>query len=79
VLQTKVGRYLISPAPGRAPRPTIRKHGLPFKIVFDYSYDAIMRSVEQSLARLGISRIDTLVIHDLDVGLTSMRPALPRT
>jgi D-threo-aldose 1-dehydrogenase len=68
VLQTKVGRYLIPPAPGRSPRPTIWKHGLPFNIVFDYSYDGIMRSVEQSLARLGISRIDTLVIHDLDFG-----------
>lgn len=71
VLQTKVGRYLIPPALGRAPRPTIWKHGLPFNVVFDYTYDGIMRSVEQSLARLGISRIDTLVIHDLDFGYHS--------
>lgn len=68
VLQTKVGPYLVPPAPGRVPRPKIRKHGLPFNIDFDYSYDGIMRSVEQSPARLGISRIDTLVIHDLDLG-----------
>jgi D-threo-aldose 1-dehydrogenase len=47
--------------------------------VFDYSYDGIMRSVEQSLAPLGISRIDTLVIHDLYFGFTSMKLVSPRT
>ena len=32
----------------------------------DYSYDEIMRSYEQSQMRLGINRIDLLLIHDLD-------------
>ena len=36
------------------------------RIVFDYSYDGVMRSVEESLERLGMSRIDTLYIHDPD-------------
>ena len=34
---------------------------------FDYSYDGTMRSVEQSLLRTGLSRIDILLIHDCDV------------
>ena len=34
---------------------------------FDYSYDGAMRSVEHSLLRTGLSRIDVLLIHDCDV------------
>ncbi len=34
---------------------------------FDYSYDGTMRSVEQSLLRTGLSRLDILLIHDCDV------------
>ena len=34
---------------------------------FDYSYDGTMRSVEQSLLRMGLARIDILLIHDCDV------------
>jgi D-threo-aldose 1-dehydrogenase len=33
---------------------------------FDFSYDGVMRSVEESLGRLGIDRIDMLYIHDPD-------------
>ena len=32
----------------------------------DYSRDGIMRSLEQSLTRLGIDRIDTVLVHDID-------------
>jgi D-threo-aldose 1-dehydrogenase len=35
--------------------------------VYDYSYDGVMRSVEFSLERLGVDRIDVLHAHDLDV------------
>lgn len=35
--------------------------------IFDYGYDGVMRSVEFSLERLGIDRIDILFAHDLDV------------
>src|SRR5262249_43002795 len=38
---------------------------LPFAPVFDYSYDGVMRSWEDSLQRLGVERIDILLIHDL--------------
>ena len=39
----------------------------PFEIVHDYSYDAVMRSFEDSLQRIGQSRFDILFIHDIDV------------
>ncbi|HCL26820.1 MAG TPA: hypothetical protein DIC52_00095, partial [Candidatus Latescibacteria bacterium] len=38
----------------------------PFKPVFDYSHDGIMRSFEESLQRLQLDRVDVLHIHDLD-------------
>ena len=40
--------------------------GLPFEFDYDYSYDGIMRSFEDSLQRLGLPSVDMLVIHDLD-------------
>jgi len=38
----------------------------PFRYHYDYSYDGIMRSWEDSLQRMGIGSVDALVIHDLD-------------
>ena len=67
VLSTKVGR-LLNPVPGPVDENQLR-HGyatpMPFEPVFDYSYDAVMRSYEESLQRLGLSRIDILYIHDI--------------
>ena len=40
--------------------------GLGFQTVFDYGYDGVMRSFEDSLQRLGINSVDALLIHDLD-------------
>lgn len=34
---------------------------------FDYSYDGTMRSIEHSLLRTGLSRVDVVLIHDCDV------------
>ena len=34
---------------------------------FDYSYDGVMRSIEFSLERLGLDRIDIVYAHDVDV------------
>ncbi len=63
VLSTKVGR-LLRPAGYAAER-----HGfvspMPFDIEYDYSYDGIMRSFEDSLQRLGLDRIDILYMHDI--------------
>lgn len=63
VLSTKVGRLL-------APRPRAEdKYGfrspMPFEPVYDYSYDAVMRSFEDSQQRLGLSRIDIIYMHDI--------------
>jgi D-threo-aldose 1-dehydrogenase len=38
----------------------------PVRPVFDYSRDGVMRSVEASLDRLGLDRVDILFIHDPD-------------
>ncbi|NRB17982.1 MAG: aldo/keto reductase [Rhodobacteraceae bacterium] len=64
VLSTKVGRLL---APGAAPDPAAMgwPDPLPFHPVFDYSYDGIMRSFEDSLQRLGLERFDILYVHDI--------------
>src|SRR5437762_11842507 len=63
VLSTKVGR-LLRPFPQTAPEPG-RTHPLPFGVAYDYSYDGILRSVEDSLQRLGLARIDILYVHDI--------------
>lgn len=67
VLSTKVGRvFRACPDPARFDHGMWRG-GLQFQHRFDYSYDGIMRSFEDSLQRLGIPRIDLLLIHDLDL------------
>ena len=40
---------------------------LPFEVEYDYSYDGIMRSMEDSFQRLGIAKIDILFVHDIGV------------
>jgi D-threo-aldose 1-dehydrogenase len=63
VLATKVGRLLRAGAP---PQSYTFPDAPPLNPVFDFSYDGVMRSVEESVARLGIERIDILHIHDPD-------------
>ena len=66
MLSTKVGRMLV-PAPGPV-LPEERSNfvgGLPFGIRYDYSADGARRSVEDSLQRLGLARIDVVYIHDI--------------
>jgi D-threo-aldose 1-dehydrogenase len=66
VLSSKVGRLLTA-----APRKSINfapwVDALPFSLRFDYTYDGAMRSIEDSLQRLGLERIDIALIHDCDV------------
>jgi D-threo-aldose 1-dehydrogenase len=66
VISTKVGRML-KPWTGPGAPPSVFRSTLPFEIVHDYGYDAALRSVEDSLQRLGLSRIDIALIHDVDV------------
>jgi D-threo-aldose 1-dehydrogenase len=65
-LSTKVGRYLV-PGKGRNTRDFFAAP-LPFEGRFDYSYDGVMRSFEQSLLRLGMTSVDMVFVHDLDTG-----------
>lgn len=66
VLSTKVGR-LLEPNPGAgemddegfAVPATLRRR-------WDFSRDGVLRSVEESLARLGLERLDIVHLHDPD-------------
>ena len=64
ILSTKVGRLLV-----RTESEARERHGFvdaePFEPVFDYSRDAILRSHEESLARLRRDGIDILLAHDI--------------
>ena len=64
-LSTKVGRYL-TPEKKQNINRGAWAGGLNFKINLDYSYDGVMRSFEQSLIRLAVSKIDICLIHDVD-------------
>jgi D-threo-aldose 1-dehydrogenase len=61
VVSTKVGRLLV-PGPPAAHWP-----GAPaLRPVFDFSYDAALRSLEESLDRLRLDRVDIALVHDPD-------------
>jgi D-threo-aldose 1-dehydrogenase len=66
VLSSKVGRVL---KPARkadiefAPWTNAGR----FTMEFDYSYDGVMRSFEDSLQRMNLERMDICFIHDIDV------------
>lgn len=71
VLSTEVGHLLTDaesqPSPdGNAPADHIRK------IKFDYTYDGVMASYEQSLERLGIDHVDLLVADLFSTGRTDV-------
>ncbi|MHA6297779.1 aldo/keto reductase [Devosia sp. CAU 1758] len=66
IISTKVGRLL------RPVSPAAQDKGnwidpLPFDQHYDYSYDGVMRSYEDSLQRLGLERVDLLYVHDIGV------------
>jgi D-threo-aldose 1-dehydrogenase len=64
VLASKVGRLLRADAP---PDPSQIFRGTPpVNPVFDFTYEGVMRSVDESLERLRLERIDILHIHDPD-------------
>lgn len=70
VLSTKVGRLLRPQPPAD---PSARDEGAvlyqatpPLVPRFDFSYDGVMRSLEESLERLGLECVDILLIHDPD-------------
>lgn len=66
ILSTKAGRLL---APGYPSDSSAAEWpgSFPFHQVYDYSYDGVMRSYEDSLQRMGLDRIDILLLHDIGV------------
>src|SRR5256886_13201721 len=66
VVSTKTGR-LLQPTPDADTAG--ERHGfvspMPFEPEYDYSHDGILRSHEHSLQRLGLARIDILLVHDI--------------
>ena len=67
VLSTKVGRVL-DPADENAVEDDTFVNPGPFVPVFDFSRDGVMRSLEESLQRLRLDRVDIALIHDPDEG-----------
>jgi D-threo-aldose 1-dehydrogenase len=81
VVATKVGRLLRADAPPDPGQPHWR--GVPaLNPVFDFSAEGVLRSLEESLVRLGLDRVDVLHVHDpdehLDEALASAHPVLAR-
>ncbi|MFF3871760.1 aldo/keto reductase [Streptomyces sp. NPDC001978] len=81
-LSTKVGRLLVPGGPGGDDLA----HGFAVPAtshrVWDFSADGVRRSLEASLERLGVDRIDLALLHDpddhLDAALDEAYPALER-
>ncbi|MEO8486564.1 MAG: aldo/keto reductase [Betaproteobacteria bacterium] len=65
VLSTKVGRTY-APAPRGVAHDDGYAGGLPHESRFDYSYDGALRSLDQSLLRLGVAKVDVALVHDVD-------------
>ena len=67
VLSTKVGRILQPVADPVGDDPEGFAVPAAFRRVWDFSGDGVRRSIEASLERLGLDRIDTVLIHDPDL------------
>lgn len=65
VVCTKVGR-LLAPAHGSRPAPSMFAGEPAVERVFDFSRDGVLRSLEASLERLGLDRVDVVHVHDPD-------------
>jgi D-threo-aldose 1-dehydrogenase len=78
VLSTKVGR-LLRPTPERAGRSDdAHRFAVPaaFERVWDFSADGVRRSLDESLQRLGLDRVDVLYLHDPEEAGTDLGSAL---
>lgn len=82
LLATKVGRLLVPLGGDEQAEPTIFVDVPRVRPVFDFSADGVLRSVDASLERLGVDRIDLLHVHDpddhLDAAEVGAFPALMR-
>ncbi|MGR6467312.1 aldo/keto reductase [Rhizobium sp. PAMB 3182] len=65
-LSTKIGRLLLDCEPDEV-TPEAFVDVPQKRIVFDYTYDGVMRSYEASRGRMDIRNADILLVHDVDV------------
>lgn len=65
VISTKVGRVLVPDAKVAGTQVGGWKQVPPMRHEYDYSAKGTRRSIEQSLQRLGMARIDIVFVHDL--------------
>jgi D-threo-aldose 1-dehydrogenase len=65
-LSTKVGRLLVPLGPGEPADRAGFVDEPRYRRVWDFTADGIRRSVEESLLRLGLDRVDVLYLHDPD-------------
>ena len=67
IVATKVGRLLIPEEPAfLLSRVSEFENAPPLRPVFDFSHDSVLSSIEGSLKRLRLDRIDVVYIHDPD-------------
>ena len=68
IVSSKIGRTLRNCGPDEVHEGIGKWFNVPARIgVYDYSYDGTMRSLEFTLERTGLDRIDVVYVHDLDV------------
>jgi D-threo-aldose 1-dehydrogenase len=75
VVSTKIGRWM-TPVPRGQAIEGMRRGGINHYPTFDYSHDGVYRSLEQSLLRLGMDRVDIALVHDVDFWTTGDRMVL---
>jgi D-threo-aldose 1-dehydrogenase len=81
-VSTKVGRLLVPGGPGGNDLANGFAVPATHRRQWDFTADGVLRSVEASLERLGLDRVDTVLLHDpddhLDIALEQAYPALER-
>ncbi|MER5783542.1 aldo/keto reductase [Streptomyces mobaraensis] len=69
VLSTKVGRIILdepeTDVPDLGEKGGLFKHGNPNKVLHEWTAEATERSIEGSLKRLGVDRLDIVWVHDI--------------
>lgn len=81
VLSTKVGRLLV---PNPNPTGQDKRYIVPDDLMrqYDFSADGVRRSLDESLVRLGLDRVDIVYVHDphdhADQAISDAIPALCR-
>ncbi len=69
VLSSKVGRLILDEVEtgkrDQGEKAGLFEFGRPNRVIYDYSADGTLRSIEDSLKRLGIDRLDFVWVHDI--------------